>query len=625
MVMARAVIEYSIQSIDFRNKMVSKARNSDSRKPVVSGTQSGPKTRRLGAIFFADVVGYTRMMEADEEATYDEIEKYISTFKKDCKRFDGKMLNVWGDGIFAVFDNVVGAVRCALKFQEAAESRNQSMPEDQAIKFRIGIHLGDVTKDSGNYFGASVNIASRLESLANPGGICVSRAIYDQVKNKFECGFEYLGPQKLKNVNDEIDAYFIHKEVHEVVMSPSLRVAPVPSSTKKGDHQERTSLVVLPFKNISGDPSEDYFSDGISEDIITSLSKFHSLFVIARGSAFTYKDKSISTQQVVRDLGVRYVTEGSIRRSGDKVRISVQLTDGKTGQTIWGEHYDRKLDDVFAVQDEITEYIVGATAVQIETAERQRVRQNLPSDMEAYSLVLQGQQHLFRYTRKDNHTARQLYEAAQGADPRYARAIAAVSRTLNIDWRYSWSESQEDMLDRALDLAQEAISLDSTDARAYSELGFVHLYRKENHLAINAYKRAMSLNPNDADVMSDMADALAHSGGSEDAIELLSRAMLLNPFYPDQYLWHLGGAYFNLKRYDESIESIMRMNNPAEGRRLLAASYAHLGQQKKAKEQADLVLSVHPNFSLENWAQVQPDNQAQDLEHFVEGLKKAGL
>lgn len=564
-------------------------------------------------------------MGEEEEGTHRVIAKYISEFERNCQHYNGKMLDVRGDGIFAVFDSVVEAVSCAIDFQDLVANDKESVSEDSRIKFRIGINLGDVLADGEHYFGDSVNIGSRLEALAEPGGICVSRAVYEQIKNKLEYGYEYLGPQHLKNVKDPVDVYLVHKEMQEGVMAPSLRSDAISVSSSEKDQVERTSLVVLPFQNIGGDSSDDYFSDGISEDITTNLSKFHNLFVISKGSAFTYKGKNIPVQQVGRELGVRYVTEGSIRKAVDKIRISVQLIDAELGQTLWGERYDRQLDDVFAVQDEITEYIVGATAVHIETAELERMRQNPPSNLKAYGLVLQGQQRLSRFTRHDNLEARQMFEAARHADPSYARAVAGISRTLNIDWRYSWSEEPDEALDQALELAQEAITLDNTDARGYSELGFVYLYRKEHDLSISAYKRALVLNPNDADIMSEMGDALAHAGESEEAIELLSKAMLLNPFYPDQYLWYLGGAYYNLKRYDEAIETLLRMNNPAEGRRILAASFAMLGRENEARDQAAKVLTAHPDFSVVNWGRVQPDRYPEDTEHFVEGLKKAGL
>ena len=564
-------------------------------------------------------------MGKNEENTHREIAGYISSFEKDCEIYKGKILDVRGDGIFAVFESVVEAVNCAVAFQDRIANKNEFVSEASRIQFRIGVHLGDVLADGDYYFGDSVNIAARLESLANPGGICISRTVYEQIKNKLEYGYEYLGPKQLKNVIDTVDVFLVHREIQEGIMAPSLRVhaSEVPADQK--DYAQKSSLVVMPFENISGDSSEDYFCDGISEDIITNLSKFHNLFVISRGSAFTYKGKNVPVKQIGKELGVRYVAEGSIRKAGNKMRISAHLIDASSGQTLWGQNYDRQLDDVFAIQDEISEYIVGATAVQIEAAEVESMRQNPPTDLKAYSLVLQGQRLVSRYTRQDNCEARLLFEAARQTDPHYARAAAGISRTLNIDWRYSWSDSPDEALDQALKYARESVALDNTDARGYSELGFVYLYSKEHDLAINAYKQALMLNPNDADIMADMGDALDHSGKPEEAIKLLSKAMLLNPFYPDQYLWSLGGAYYSLRRYDEAIETLLRMNNPAEGRRLLAASFAQLGRQKEAQEHAAKVLLAHPDFSLANWARVLPDRYPEDTEHFIEGLRKAGL
>ena len=582
------------------------------------------KERRLGAILFADVAGYSSLMGDDELATYDAIKIHLDTFERYSSHYQGQVMEVRGDGVFALFDSVVNAVRFSMDVQKAVDAANEAVPEERRVRFRIGVNLGEVLKDKKQVFGDSVNIAARIEGLAEPGGVCVSGAVYEQIKNKLRYGYEYLGPQNLKNIRSPVEIFRVRSEVHGATMAASPRMTMRGSGLVRGS-VNLPSVVVLPFVNLSGDPSEHWFSDGITEDIITNLSKFHSLFVIARSSAFAYKNQSLSPQQAAKELGVRYVTQGSIRKAGERVRISVELADAENGRTIWADHYDRVLDDIFAVQDEIAFMIVGACAAQIETRESERLRQMMPSDLQAYGLVLQGQQHIFRYTRDSNQAARKLYESAMAADPRYARAMAAVSRTLNLDWRYSWSESREGALDKALELAQQAALIDESDARGFGELGFVHLYRKEHDAAIRSYTRALTLNPNDADLMSDMADAMAHSGQSEKAIELLQKAMRLNPFYPDQYLWHLGGAYFNLKRYDEAIDTLLYMHNPTEGRRLLAACYGQLGKESEAKEQAAKVIEAHPNFSLDRWASVQPDKFSDDVEHFVEGLKKAGL
>jgi TolB-like protein len=588
--------------------------------------ENGAKGRRhLSAIFFADAVGYSRMMGEDEVATHTAVKRYLRTFEDHATSYGGKILQVRGDGVFALFGSVVNAVSCAIDVQRTIADTNQDDTQEHPITFRIGINLGDVVEDDVNVYGDSVNIAARIEEVAEPGGVCVSGAVYEQIKNKLRYGYEYLGPRELKNISEPIEVFRVHENPEAAVMAPSPR--PLARGLKLDrDRQDKPSVVVLPFRDLSGDPEEAWFSDGITEDITTNLSKFHDLFVIARSSAFTYKDSAVKPQQAAEELGVRYTTQGSIRKSRNRVRISVELADAATGRTIWGERYDRELDDIFEVQDDITNRIVAATAVQIESVEGERTRRFRPQALEAYGLVLQGQQHLFRYTREDNHQARKLYEAALAIDPLYPRALAAVSRTLNLDWRYSWGDDEPDRaLDKALELAQRSVQLDKTDARGFGELGFVHLYRKEHTASLRAYEWALSLNPNDADLMSDMADALAHSGRSEKAVELLLKALRLNPCYPDQYLWHLGGAYFNLKRYDEAIDTLLCMHNPSEGHRLLAASYGQLGRLAEARVQAAKVLEVHPNFSLDYWAKIQPDKYQEDVDHFIEGLRKAGL
>ncbi len=590
----------------------------------MAGRDSEQIRRRLGAVLFADVAGYSGLMADDEAGTHSAIKAHVRAFNELCGHHGGEVLQVRGDGVFALFDSVVEAVRFGIEMQKTTSDLNRDVPDDRHIRFRIGINLGEVIRDDMGVSGDSVNIAARIETLAEPGSVCVSSAVYDQIKNKLDYGYQYLGPQRLKNIPDPVEVFRVREEFEGADRTASPRPS-FGQLRREQDLLQAPSVVVLPFRNLSGEVGDDWFSEGITEDVTTNLSKFHNLFVISRNSAFVYRNQQLDPKQAAETFGVRYVVGGSVRKQGNRARIAIELVDHVSGRTIWGEKYDRVLDDIFAVQDEITEAIVAGTAVHIEASERERMRQMTPSDLEAYGFVLQGQQRLFQYTRGDIRVARQLYEAALEADPRYARAMAAKSRTLNIDWRYSWTESPEEALDKALELARQAILLDETDARGFGELGFVHLYRKEHESSINAYVRALALNPNDADLMSDMADALAHSGRSEEAVGLLQKATRLNPFYPDQYLWHLGGAYYNLKRYDEAIEAVLRMHNPTEGRRLLAASYAQLGKTREAQEQAAKVLRAHPNFSIGRWASVQPDKYEEDLEHFVEGLKKAGL
>lgn len=590
---------------------------------MTNGTD-GRKQRRLGAIVFADVAGYSFLMGQNEVATHETTTKFIGEFERQIEKFQGKVLNVAGDGVLAFFGSVVNAAEFSVHIQETLRGEDRDSLDDNAIQFRIGINIGDVIFEGGTVYGDSVNIASRLEGLAEPGGICISAAVYEQISNKLDYGYEYLGPQDLKNIIGPVEVYRLRGEVGGTVMTPSPRSV-VGRAMAETILPARPSVAVLPLANLSSDPGEDYFANGITEDITTSLSKFHDLFVTARGSSFNYQHKFIPLDQIGRVLGVRYLVQGSVQRAANRVRIAVQLVEAEGGRNLWADRFDRHFDDIFDLQDEISETIVTSMAVRIEVAERNRMRQVQPADLEAYGLVLQGQQRLYRYTREDNSQARDMYMAAIESDARYARAFAAVSRTFNFDWRYSWTDAPQEALGKALELARTAVTLDDTDARGYAELGFVNLYRKHHEQAIDAYRHALVLNPNDADVMAEMADTLVHAGRSEEAIELLKKAMRLNPFYPDLYLWNLGGAYFNLRRYAEAINVLERMHTPAEGRRLLAASYAYLDRMEEAKFQAGKVLEAHPNFSRKHWEMIQPDKNADDTAHFVEGLKKAGL
>ncbi|MDP5217176.1 adenylate/guanylate cyclase domain-containing protein [Ruegeria sp. 2205SS24-7] len=578
---------------------------------------------RLGAVLFADVVGYSRLMGQNEVDTYSALKSLLVRLEDACRKFDGHVAEIRGDGVLALFDTASSAVRFAVELHRIADENNESREEDQRIHFRAGVHLGEIMTDERGVHGDIVNIAARLQEIAEPGRVCVSATVYEQIRNRLRYGYEFLGPQTLKNIANPVPTYCVRSEVEGVTMAATLR--PNPTSVEEPMRPDTPSVAVLPFVSMGGDPSDGWVADGLTDDIILNLSKFRNLFVIARNSTFFFKAQFMSPQDAAAKLGVRYITRGSVRRAGNRIRISVELIDADSERTIWGERYDRVIDDIFAIQDEVTESIVASTAVLIESQERQRLAQAVPNDLAAYGYVLRGQQYLYKYTRQDNHEAHSLYEQALERDEGYARASAALSRTLNIDWRYSWTNDSDRALDTALGFAQRAVNLDPTDARGFGELGFVHLYRKDHDAALGSYRRALALNPNDADLHSDYADAMAHSGDNETAIHHLKQAMRLNPYFPDQYLWHLGGAYYNLKQYDDVIETVNKMNNPTEGQRMLAASYAQLGKMDIAREIADKHRAAHPNFSLDHWAKIQPDKLEDDTQHFVEGLKKAGF
>jgi adenylate cyclase len=582
-------------------------------------TQSKGLRRRLGAALFADVVNYTRLMGEDEVGTHAAVNARLRLLGQIAETHRGEVVQRRGDGVFMLFDSAVDCACFALEAQRAMQSQNADLPSAQHLVFRIGIHCGEILFDDDGVSGDTINIAARIEQMAPPGTVAVTATVHEQVRNKIPAGFEYVGPRTLKNVAEPIEVFLLREDSEAAAMTPALRSAKLDRDAATRDH----SVVVLPFKFQEG--SETWLADGLTEDITTNLSRFHNLFVIARNSAFVYRQREISAADAGRIFGVRYVICGTIRRAANRVRITVQLVDAIRDRTIWGEHYNRDLDDIFEIQDEITRIVVAAIAVQIEASERERLRSVPPADLRAYGFVLQGQQHIFQYRRDENLRARQLYDAALQMDPLYARALAAKSRTLNLDWRYDWAADTTNALDEALNLALAATRLDETDARGFGELGYVHLYRKEHDASISAYRRALLLNPNDADLMSDMADALAHSGQSEESMALLEKAMQLNPFYPDQYLWHLAGAYYNLFRYEDAVRAIQTMQNPTEGRRILAASYAQLGRLNEARQEAEKVLKAHPEFRVERWASILPDRLQSDVTHFIEGLKKAGL
>jgi adenylate cyclase len=587
--------------------------------------ESDKDQRQLKSIVFADVAGYTRLMQENEVTTQRGVSELTALFDEACREFGGEMLEIRGDGIFALFKSAVNSVLFANTIQERIAAYNEKYEDDRKIHFRIGIHLGDVLQDEKFHFGDSVNIASRIEGIADPGGICISSAVYQQVKNAGELGYENLGLHQLKNIREAIEIFRVTSDTNTAMRVSSPRKQLFEKPKTEESHEVRPSVAVLPFKNISGGPDFDYFSDGVTEDIITNLSKFHNLFVISRGSSFVYKDRNLPAKQIGQELDVRYIAEGSVRTSGNRMRISVQLVDTETDQTLWTERYDRNLDDIFEIQDEISAIICNATSVKISGEENFRLSRLLPNSLEAYDNLLKGQQHVFRYTKDDMRQARSLYEAAASIDPRYGRALAAIAQTLNFEWLFSWADESETTLDYALSIAHEAVSLDQGDARGYAGVGFVSLYQKKHDASIKAYERALQLNPNDADVISELADTYGHSGRSEEAVTLLKKAMHLNPFYPDEYLWNLGGAYYTLKQYENAIDAVNQMNNPTEGSRILAASYAQLGQLDIAREHAQKTLQAHPDFSLDKWQAMMPDKFAEDSMAFVEGLRKAGL
>jgi len=486
-------------------------------------TQEGFK-RKLTSILSADVVGYSRLMGEDEDTTVQTLTTYRDVISSLIKDHKGRVVDSPGDNILAEFASVVNSLRCAWDVQQEIKSRNADLPENRRMNFRIGINLGDVIEEEDRIYGDGVNIAARLEGLAEEGGICISGTAYDQVKTKLPFRYEYQGEQVVKNIREPIRVYkvLIEKDVDELILG------------KKLELPDKPSIAVLPFINMSGDPEQEYFSDGLTEDLITDLSKYSGMFVISRNSVFIYKGQVVKSEQVRNELGVRYMLEGSVRKAGNRVRITAQLIDTNTGGHLWAERYDRELKDIFTLQDEITQQIVSALGVKFVEIEQKRALRKDTADLNAFDCNLQGWWYFHRFTREDNEQARRMFEKAIELAPKFADAYAGLGFTYYEQWSRLWSQEPQ-TLERAFELAKKAISLNDSLSTAYTLLSHVYLWRKQHAQAIAEQERAIALNPNNADNYADLADVLVWAGRPEEALGLVEKAMRLNPHYPARY------------------------------------------------------------------------------------------
>jgi len=613
--------------------------------------------RKLAAILSADVEGYSRLMGDDEEATVRAITEYRAVIAAAVAGHGGRVVDAPGDNVLAEFASVVDAVQGAVEIQRGLRSRNAQLPPARQMRFRIGINLGDVIVEGERLYGDGVNIAARLESLAEGGGICLSGTAYDQVEGKLPFGYEFIGEHTVKNIARPVRVYRLRLELPAArgrlprTRSTGRRLAAaviaalalvvllgaggwagwrwLRTSESTGlPLPDRPSVAVLPFSNLSQDPAQEYFSDGVTEDLITGLSKVSGLFVIARNSVFTYKGKPVKVREVGRDLGVRYVLEGGIQRAGSRVRITAQLVDASTGYHIWAERYDREIGDIFALQDEVTQQIVRALAVKLTEAEKARLGRVPTGVLEAYDLVLRGHEERKRTTREGNAEARRLFVKALDLDPEYAAAYAGLSWTHLQSWQFLWTTDRES-LDRARELAERAITLNDSLVDAHRLLGQIHLWRQEHDRAIVQAERAVALAPNDADGYETLAEILGWSGRAEESIRLIGQAMRLNPRYPFFYLWTLGHAYYLTERRQEALDTFARIleHNPnfVPAHAYRAVVFSELGRMREARAAWDKASQLSPGASLANLRARLPYKRPADLDRFLREAHRVGM
>jgi TolB-like protein len=567
--------------------------------------------RRLAAILAADVVGYSRLMEQDETGTL----AALKARRKDVleplvPQHNGRIVKVMGDGVLVEFGSAVDAVECAIELQKRFAEANQGLSEARRIVWRIGINVGDVVVEGSDLYGDGVNVAARLETLADPGDICVSGSVYDQVKRKLACGFDELGPRAVKNIAEPLHVYRVRHD-HNESKHESL---PLPA---------KPSIAVLPFTNMSTDPEQETFADGLTEDLITELSRNADLFVIARNSTFAYKGKSMDVRRIANDLGVRYLLEGSARRAAGRVRINVQLIDAAGGGHLWVERFDRSLEDVFAVQDEVTAKIIEALIGRLTLPP---VR-NRPANIDAYDLCVRARALISSSVGLPEATREVsvLLNQAITTDPRYAEA----HRWLAFNLWSAWSQCGEPMepaRPRSVELAEKAVALDSNDPGNHWVLGHVLAYERRWTESGHELSEALRLDPSHASAWVTLAEFTTYAGEPAAAIEHVQRALRLDPHSTPGCYWILGLAQYAARQYEAAVDTLRKEATYRSGsRRILAASLAQLGRLAEARREADLFTASNPNFTISFWAATQPIRDESVRQHFVDGYRKAGL
>jgi adenylate cyclase len=573
------------------------------------------QSRRLAAILAADIAGYSALMGSDEARTVRDLKGHQAVVLPMVGEFGGRVIDTAGDGILAEFPSVLNGVECAVAIQRKMVERNAAIEPERRMEFRIGINLGDVIYDGDRIFGDGVNVAARLEGIAEPGGICVSGKVHEEVRAKIGLPYEDLGDKQLKNIAEPVRVYGIRLGGTPRRAGPAL--------------PDKPSIAVLPFQNMSGDPEQEYFSDGMTEDLITDLSKVSGLFVIARNSSFAYKGRSVKVQEIGRDLGVRFVLEGSVRKAGNRVRITAQLIDAGSGGHLWAERFDRDLTDIFSTQDEVVERIVGALAVKLTQGEVQRLRRRATANVQAYETWLRARELLSRSTRDAIAQAKVMYRRAIEIDASFAPPQAGLSLAVLAEYVSDWAEDPAEALNEAERWSRRACELDDQEPLSLIALGSVLLWRRDHDGALAEFRRMIALDPNSAQGHSATGLALMYAGRAAEALESFALAMRLDPHYPGIVLHFMAQTNFSLGNYEAAakqlLERIGRTPGTDSSRMLLAACYGHLGRMDEARAVWAELMKINTDFSLAQRARVLPYKDVGDFQRIADGLAKAGL
>jgi adenylate cyclase len=582
--------------------------------------------RKLAAILSADVRGYSRLMGEDEEWTVHTLNTYKDMMKGLIQQHRGRVVDAPGDNVLAEFASVVDAVQSSVEIQQVLRAKNAMLPENRRMEFRIGINLGDVIEEGEQIYGDGVNIAARLQGLAEAGGICISGSAFEQIENKLPLRYDYLGEHEVKNIAKPVRAYRAQIESEAVTRKP-LEVA---SKEKMAfPLPDKPSIAVLPFVNMSEDPKQEFFSDGMTEEIITALSKSPYVFVIARQSTFAYKGKPVKVKQVSEELGVRYVLEGSVRRSGEKVRITAQLIDAMTGYHLWAERFDRDLKEIFALQDEIALKIMKTMHEKLPLADHARILGKGARNLEAFLKAMEAREHFYRLTKEDNALAQKLYEEVIGLDPDYAFAYAGLAYTHMADMYFGTSKSPSESVGRAIELGQRAVALDESEPTANAYLGYFYTFAGQFDKAVAHAERGLALSPNSYLVLYNSGATLAFSGRPEKAIPLLQKAIRLNPLAPAIFFCTLSGAYCMVGRFDEAVEQAKKAVEQEPKNQFpylyLASACILAGREEEAQAAAAEVLKINPTFSLEQFAMTRSYKDRSFVDSTIDSLRKAGL